>query len=280
MKRGELVLLCEEHRYAALSARLRTSHYPCTLLRVPATGESAKRAADWLLTPTGRLARIVVNLCSDSAAASASLSADLKRRGVDYLDAPLTGYGQDGKQATLTVIVSGPKATFAVAKPVLEVLGKRMFYIGTQPGAAQLMHQINGSLASTLLAVACEVYVTGVKAGLTPKAMQQIFSNGSGRNAASAEIVPQQVVTRRFNHGKRIADAYQELTLMNQEADRWGITMWVGGKTRQLYGLAAQLGKPHDDITRLVTHYEHWAKVKVQAAGRAAGKAAQRKRVG
>ena len=269
MKRGELVLLCEARWYPALSARLHTSPHPCSLLRMPANVAPDAMVADWLRTRTGTSARIIVNLCNIASVTSALLRTDLKRRGVDYLDAPLTGTLRDGKQGKLTVIVSGPEAAFALARPALEVIGKRVFYMGKQPGAAQLMQQINGSLASTLLAVACEVYVTGVKAGLTPDAMLQIFSNGSGRNAASAEIVPRQVVSRRFCHGKRIADAYRELSLMNQEADRRGVTMWVGGKTRQLYGLAAQLGKPHDDITRLVTHYENWAKVKVQAAGKA-----------
>ncbi len=266
MKRGELVLLCDERLYAALSARLQAHHCACTMLRVCASAEPSAVAADWLCTRAGRQARIVLNLCSISSDISVALNTDLKRRNVAYLDAPLTGNLQDGKQGKLTVIVSGSAAAFALAKPALEVIGKRVFYMGKKPGAAQVMQQINSSLASTLLAVACEIYVTGIKAGLTAKAMAQIFSNGSGRNAASAEIVPQQVVTRRFNHGKRIADAHKELTLMNQEADRRGVTMWVGGKTRQLYGLAAQLGKPQDDITRLVTHYEKWAKVKVQAA--------------
>lgn len=266
MKRGELVLLCDERLYAALSARLQAHHCACTMLRVRASAEPSTVVADWLCTRAGKQARIVVNLCSISSDISVALNTDLKRRNVAYLDAPLTGNLQDGKQGKLTVIVSGAAAAFALAKPALEVIGKRVFYMGKKPGAAQVMQQINSSLASTLLAVACEIYVTGIKAGLTAKAMAQIFSNGSGRNEASAEIVPQQVVTRRFNHGKRIADAYKELTLMNQEADRRGVTMWVGGKTRQLYGLAAQLGKPQDDITRLVTHYEKWAKVKVQAA--------------
>lgn len=268
MKRGELVLLCEARWHPALSVRMHTRPNSWSLLRMPVNVAPDAMVRDWLRTRAGTSARIIVNLCNISSVASAFLSTELKRRGVDYLDAPLTGNLQDGKQGKLTVIVSGPKAAFALAKPLLEVIGNRVFYMGKQPGAAQLMQQINGSLASTLLAVACEIYITGVKAGLTPNAMTQIFSNGSGRNAASAEIVPRQVATRRFSHGKRIADAYQELTLMNQEADRRGVTMWVGGKTRQLYGLARQLGEPDDDITRLVTHYENWAKVKVQVAGR------------
>ena len=268
MKSGELVLLCEERMQPAVARRLRAKHFRCTLVRVPSSAELGVFVASWRRTRAGKHARIIVNLCPISSTSSAVLSAELTRRGAVYLDAPLTGTIRDAARGALTVIVSGPKVAFERAKPALETIGSRVFYVGGQPGAAQVMHQINGSLASTLLAVACEVYVTGTKAGLAAETMAQVFSNGSGRNAASARIIPEQVVTRRFKHGKRIADACRELALMSEEADRQGVTMWVGGRTKQLYALAAQLGRPQDDITRLITHYEKWAKVEVKAAGR------------
>ena len=268
MKSSELVLLCEERMQPAVARRLRAKQFRCTLVRVPSSIELCAFVALWRSTRAGKHARTIVNLCPVSSISSAVLSAELAWRGAAYLDAPLTGTIRDAARGALTVIASGPKAAFARAKPALEAIGSRVFYVGGRPGAAQVMHQINGSLASILLAVACEVYVTGTKAGLTAEAMAQIFSNGSGRNAASARIIPEQVATRRFKHGKRLADACHELALMSEEADRQGVTMWVGGKAKQLYALAAQLGRPQDDITRLITHYEKWAKVEVKAAGR------------
>ncbi len=267
MRTGELVFFCEERTRSAVARRLRAKHHRCALVRVPSSGELGAFVASWQRTRKGKCARTIVNLCPISSSSSAALSAELTRRGAVYLDAPLTGTARDAVRGALTVIASGPRAAFERAKPALETIGSRVFYVGRRPGAAQVMHQINGSLASVLLAVACEVYVTGVKAGLAPEVMARVFSNGSGRNAASARIIPEQVATRRFRHGKRIADACRELTLMSEEADRQGVTMWVGGNTKQLYALAARLGRPQDDITRLITHYEKWAKVEVKAGG-------------
>ena len=267
MKSGELVLLCEKRMQPAVARRLRARHCSCTLVRVASGAELGAFVAAWQRTRAGKHARIIVNLCPIASTLSAVLSAELTRRSTVFLDAPLTGTIRDAARGALTVIASGPKSAFEQARPALDAIGNRVFYVGGRPGAAQVMHQINGSLASILLAVACEVYVTGTKAGLAAEAMAQVFSNGSGRNAASARIIPEQAVARRFKHGKRIADACRELALMNVEADRQGVTLWVGGKTKQLYALAAQLGSPQDDITRLITHYEKWAKVEVQAAG-------------
>lgn len=268
MKSGEFALLCEERMLPAVAHRLRAKHFHCTLVRVPSGTELGAFVASWRRTRAGKHARTILNLCPVSSTSAATLSAELKRRGAAYLDAPLTGTIRDAARGALTVIASGPKAAFEKAKPVLEMIGNRVFYVGKRPGAAQVMHQINGSLASTLLAIACEVYVAGAKGGLATEMMTQVFSNGSGRNAASAHIIPEQAATRTFRHGKRIADALRELALMNEEADRQGVTLLVGGRTKQLYALAAQLGSPQDDITRLITHYEKWAKVEVKSAAR------------
>ena len=163
--------------------------------------------------------------------------------------------------------MGGTKAAFENARPVLHSVADRVFYVGKRAGSAQMMHQINGSLASILYAISCEAFVAGAKAGLSPEMMSKVMSIDTGRNAASARIILEQVATRRFEHGKAIADSCRELTLMTDEARRRGVTMWVSDKTRQLYALAAQLGKPQEDMTRLIVHYEKWANVEVRAAG-------------
>lgn len=87
----------------------------------------------------------------------------------------------------------------------------------------------------------------------------------TGRNAASAHIMPEQIATRRFRHGNRIGEALQELDALSAEAARLGVTTWIFEETRLIYRLAANLGSAHDDITCLVTYYEVWAKTEVRS---------------
>ena len=184
--------------------------------------------------------------------------------GDTYLDALLTGTPRDIERG-VAIVAGGPEAVFGQAKPLLEAIGSRVFHVAEEAGAAQLMQQINGSLFSTLLAVTCEAFVAGAKAGLDPLTMTKIMGIETGRNAASAHIIPEQVATRKFDHGKRIGDACRELSFASDEARRLGVTSWILDKARLLYGLAAQLGSPADDVTQLITHYERWADVKVIA---------------
>lgn len=277
------VIVCELAIVAALAHRLReknwrvvvagqeeglgtidTSQRRCTIVGVvPGVGGAA--ILESLQTPDAG-ARLVLNGCLIASNDAVALAHELAHRGDAYLDVPITSTARDVAAGVTDVIASGPRATFDLAKPLLGALGNRVFHVSDDPGAAQIMQQINGALLAILLAATCESYVTGAKAGLDPLTMTKILGIETGRNAASARIIPEQVASGIFDHGKTIGQAYRELSLASDEARRLGVTTWVLDKARLLYGLAGRLGSADDDITRLITHYEKWAKVEVRSA--------------
>ena len=93
--------------------------------------------------------------------------------------------------------------------------------------------------------------------------MTKILGIETGRNAASARIIPEQVASRKFDHGKRIEEAYRELSLASER--HAGSASRRGSSTRRGFStdLQCELGSPDDDVTRLITHYESWANVEV-----------------
>ena len=236
----------------------------CTLVGVASAADLGDAIAT--LPAADSAARTIVNACLVPSTRAVQLAHATAQRRDAYLDAILSGTAREIEAGAGSLVASGPTAVFEQAKPLLKALAASVFHISERPGAAQLMQQINGSLFATLLAATCESYVAGAKAGLDPWTMAKILSVETGRNAASARIIPEQVATRKFDYGKRIEEAYRELTLVSDEARRLGVTPWILDKARLLYGLAAQLGSPRDDITRLMTHYEKWASVEVSAA--------------
>jgi 3-hydroxyisobutyrate dehydrogenase-like beta-hydroxyacid dehydrogenase len=162
------------------------------------------------------------------------------------------------------LLVSGSADTVGRALPVLEKLSSRVVHVSERPGGAHLMRQIEGCVADTLLAVTCEAYAIGAAAGLMPETLHKIMSIETGRNAASERIVPRQVATRAFSCGRRVRDACLGFALLGQEAARLGVSCWILEKAGLLYRLAARLGSPDDDISRLATHYEAWARVEIR----------------
>ena len=287
---GTIVAVCEPHMQSALAVRLKSSgwtvhtRFPAAGARKPRAGIVKKPTCILLARPAKgtleefisglrqlrqrQIVPVVLNLCMTSTVEAVTIGKSLSKRGIATLDAPLTGTASQATDGKLTAITSGSRDAFVRTRALLDTVSDKVFYMGTRAGSAQLMHQINGSLFSTLFAVTCEAFTTGAKAGLTPETMTKIMSVETGRNAASAFIMPQEVATRRFRHGKTIGEACRELELLSEEARRLGVTTWVAEKTRLLYELAARLCKPGDDITRLVTIYEKWAGAEVRAAGK------------
>ena len=234
----------------------------CTLVGVAGDADCADTVK---ALPRAESRRVVINTCLIDEARAVELAQARSADDDVYLDAPLSGTPHDIQAGNACVIASGPACAMQGASPLLEVLAGHVFPVSNRAGDAQLAQQINGALSATLFAVSCEAFVAGAKAGLDPLTMTRILGIETGKNAASARIIPQQVATRQFNHGRLLGEARHELQLASEAAHRLGVTTWILDKTRLLYALACNLGKPQDDITKLITHYERWADVQVKA---------------
>jgi 3-hydroxyisobutyrate dehydrogenase-like beta-hydroxyacid dehydrogenase len=263
---NQAVIFCEQRLHSALALRLRDfKGIPFTLIGVAPHQCLFSVMEKHLPTRISKSGTLVVNFCPVTSIQAGSLHALAVKYGHSYLDAPVTGTLTEARCGALMVMFSGAPAYDDILLPLFKCLGERVFRIGKRHGMAQIMHQINGALFSTLFAVTCEAFVAGAKAGLSPKTMTRIMGIETGRNAASARIMPEQIATRRFKYGKSIALACCELEAVSSEAARLNVVMWAFEKVKLLYRLATQLGSPEDDITRLVTHYETWAKTQVKS---------------
>lgn len=102
-------------------------------------------------------------------------------KGVQFIDAPVSG-GVGGAQAgTLTFIVGGESEAFAKAQPILAAMGKNIFHAGAH-GAGQVAKICNNMLLSILMCGTAEALQLGVDHGLDPKVLSDIMLQSSGRN--------------------------------------------------------------------------------------------------
>src|ERR1700723_2213325 len=81
--------------------------------------------------------KIVVDMSSISPIATKDFVKKINDLGCDYLDAPVSGGEVGAKQASLTIMVGGPDAAFARAKPLFEVMGKNITHVGPNNGDGQ-----------------------------------------------------------------------------------------------------------------------------------------------
>jgi len=185
----------------------------------------------------------------------------MEEAGIVALDAPVSGGVAGAIAGTLAVMVSGPHNTHGHHRPMLEKIGKNVFYVGDKIGMGQLMKLLNNLLSGTALAVTSEAVTLGIKAGIAPQMMIDVFNASSGRNTATEAKFPNEVLNRRFNVGFNTGLMFKDVRLCLEEAEALGVTMFVGSGTRQAWAHALGKGAPADDSTVIMQHYERLAAI-------------------
>ena len=206
----------------------------------------------------GSAVRVAVDTSTVGPRAARAAAEALRARGIELVDAPVSGGAAGAQKASLAVIVSGSNPAVEAVMPLLSVLGKPTI-VGAEPGQAQLLKLLNNMLSSTALAVTAEAYVAGVKGGLDPKLMLDVLNISSGRSAASQEKFVRQVLPRTFDFGFPIASVCKDIGLAVDECEALGVPMWIGQQSRQLWNFAYRQGGGSRDMTEIVRFIEDWA---------------------
>jgi 3-hydroxyisobutyrate dehydrogenase-like beta-hydroxyacid dehydrogenase len=211
----------------------------------------------------GSRVKIFIDVSTTGATVAKRVAEGLAAKGITAVDAPVSGGITGAEKGTLAVMVSCPEKTFGTVKPTLEVIGK-LFYVGTQPGQGQTMKLLNNLLSATAMAITSEAVVVGVKAGLDPTQMIDIFNAGTARNSATQDKMKQHVISRKFSYGFEIGLLNKDIRLCMGEADALGVPMVVGSAVRQLLSIATASEGLDADMTALTKTVEEWAGVRVE----------------
>jgi 3-hydroxyisobutyrate dehydrogenase-like beta-hydroxyacid dehydrogenase len=215
---------------------------------------------------TGRV-KTVIDLSTTGATAAREIAAALAAKGITWVDSPVSGGVAGAVAGTLAVMVSGPRALCADLEPMLAVFGK-VFFIGERAGMGQTMKLANNLLSATAMAATAEAVVFGVKSGLDPAIMCDVINAGSGRNTASMDKIPKQVITRRFAQGFATGLMFKDVRLCLEEAESAGVPMPVASGVRAVWARANEELGADSDMTEITKLIERGAGVEVKAKGK------------
>jgi 3-hydroxyisobutyrate dehydrogenase-like beta-hydroxyacid dehydrogenase len=206
----------------------------------------------------GSAMRTYVDLSTTGQTVAVEVAKVLGERGIVTLDAPVSGGVRGAMGGTLAVMVSGPAPELERVRPLLEVFG-RVFHVGDRPGLGQLMKLANNFLSATAIAATAEAIVLGVKGGLDPAVMLDVINAGTGRNTATEDKFPRQVLSGRYAAGFTTGLLTKDLDLCAAAAEALGVPMPVAAEVHAQWRHAvAELGADAD-ITRIVALVERAA---------------------
>ncbi len=182
-------------------------------------------------------------------------------KGLDFVDAPVSG-GTAGAQAgTLTFIVGGADPAFERAKPILDAMGANIFHAGGD-GAGQVAKICNNMLLSVLMAGTCEALKLGMKHGLDAKVLSDIMKVSSGGNWVLDKYNPVPGVMENAPASKDYSGGFmsqlmsKDLELAMGAAGEVAQPVPMGALARSLYQMHNLQGNGAKDFSSLLALFE------------------------
>jgi 2-hydroxy-3-oxopropionate reductase len=199
--------------------------------------------------------KLVIDMSSISPTATRSFAARVREKGSDYLDAPVSGGEVGAREASLTIMVGGPRAAFDRAKPLLEAVGKNITLVGEENGAGQTCKVANQIVVALTIEAVAEALVFASKAGADPAQVRQALMGGLATSRI-LELHGQRMVGRNFDPGFRIKLHQKDLNLALQTGRDLGVALPNTASTQQLFAACIAAGGGDWDHSGLVRALE------------------------
>jgi 3-hydroxyisobutyrate dehydrogenase len=193
------------------------------------------------LLASAREGQILIDLSTADPKSTRQLHDDLEARGVQYLDAGISGGAAAADKGTLTLMVGGDPRSLEKAKPLLGAFSAHIHHMGPS-GAGHVTKVLNNFLNGVTLAATAEVMVAGKKAGLDLAQLLEVINSSSGVSYASLNRFPRIIAGDYLEGGLTGKLMAKDVRLYIDLAEGLGLPTLVGPGTLTAFEVSNALG--------------------------------------
>jgi len=205
---------------------------------------------------------VIIDMSSIAPLVSIRISAEIEKKGVEMLDAPVSGGETGAIQGTLAIMVGGKEEIFNAHLDILKVMGKSVVRVG-DIGAGGFTKLANQVIVAINIAAISEALVLGKKAGLNPEFLYKAIREGlAGSNVLDAKI--NNILKRHFKPGFKIKLHRKDLNNVLLTAKELDIPLPLTSLVQQMMVSLINEGKGEDDHSALINFIENIAKCEVK----------------
>ena len=202
------------------------------------------------LAAAGKPGLIVVDMSTINPNAARSIGLRLAEKGIEFVDAPVSGGETGAINAALTIMVGGKAATFDKVKPLLEKMGKSVTLIGDS-GAGQVAKACNQILTGVGVLAVAEAFNFAEKSGVDPAKVREALLGGFAYSKI-LENHGQRMLDRNFKPGFKAWMHQKDLRIVMEEAHRMGLMLPSAAATAQVFNAIVGSGMgENDSVTAL-----------------------------
>lgn len=207
--------------------------------------------------------KCIIDLSSVDPTTTRALAAQAGLKGVEYLDAPVSGGVSGAEAGTLTIMVGGPEAAVNKVMSILEILGKNIRHVG-DTGAGDAVKIVNNMLLGANMASLAEAMVLGRKLGLSGEVMHEIIGSGSGKSYVLDAKLEKFIMKGNFTPGFAVDLQYKDLGLAADAAKNEQMPLPMTSQAMQLFEMARARGYGREDMSAVIKIWEELMNVEVR----------------
>jgi 3-hydroxyisobutyrate dehydrogenase-like beta-hydroxyacid dehydrogenase len=199
--------------------------------------------------------KTLIDTSSSKPSSTRNIAKRLAAKGIDMLDAPVSGGVLRAREGALAVMVGGEREVYEKYREVLESFGAKIFYVGDH-GAGHLVKALNNLLSATTLASAAEATLVARRAGVAPDKFVEIINASNGRSYSTEVKFPRYILNRAFDDGFALGLMNKDMKIALEAAAEMEFPMPIGSTLAQIWEIAAAHGYGPENHTAIYAFLE------------------------
>jgi len=224
--------------------------------------EEAVLGADGVLSGS-KAGSLIIDMSSISPLVAQKVAAACAQKGVDYIDAPVSGGEPKAVDATLAIMVGASEALFQKAEPILKCMGSSVTLTGPV-GAGNTTKLANQIIVACNIAAMGEALTLATRCGLNPEVVMDAIKGGLAGSAVLNAKGPM-LIARNFKPGFRISLHQKDLRNALKTAEANGVYLPLTAQVQQMISSLIADGKGDFDHSAIATFVEAASHVEVKA---------------
>ncbi|RLC03673.1 MAG: NAD(P)-dependent oxidoreductase [Deltaproteobacteria bacterium] len=197
---------------------------------------------------------IVIDMTTSSPDLAENIYEKAKEKGIDSLDAPVSGGDLGAQNASLSIMVGGDRKTFDKAFPLFEVMGKNIVLQG-KSGSGQHTKMANQIAIAAGLVAVCESLAYAKKAGLDPETVLKSIGKGAAESWSLNNLGPR-MIAQNVEPGFYIKHFIKDMNIAAASSTRLGLKTPGLDLTLSLYKRMADMGFENNGTQALFKLFE------------------------
>ena len=202
------------------------------------------------ISGTMKEGQVFIDMSTISPLMAHKIHAELAKKGVDALDAPVSGGQVGAEAATLSIMVGGSSEAFNQALPIFQAMGKNIVHIG-EAGAGQITKACNQMIVGMTIQAVSEAFTLANQAGVDLEKMREVLLGGFAQSRI-LDLHGQRIIDRNFKPGFKIKLHNKDMNIALETGKALNVDLLGTAQVAQQMKKAVEAGNGELDHSSLV----------------------------